>query len=395
MLIRWMGAAFAVLMLLEGTVYAQTAALPQWLTDSVQSQAAADTAVDAKAAIVLEAATGQVLFAQNADEHLPMASTTKIMTAMLTLEQPDQDTEFTVDPQAIKVEGSSMGLTEGDTVTLRALTVGMLLSSGNDAACAAAVQISGSIPAFVKMMNQRAAELGLADTAFENPAGLDGEQHYSTARDMAMLAREALTNPEFLAICSQEHIQTSFGNPPYGRWLTNHNKLLSYCEDVIGVKTGFTKKAGRCLVSAAERNGVRLICVTLNCPDDWTVHQDLYDRYFAQVKTEDLAAYVPETVVPVTGGTVGQVATDTCASFSFPILTEQAEITCRVTAPQFLYAPVCAGQSIGEARIYLNGTHIHTFSLTAVDDVPLLHEYREKRSMIERLADIFRKGSST
>jgi len=199
--------------------------------------------VGAKACIVMEVQTGRVLFAQNEHERLPMASTTKIMTALITLEQPDLDAVFEVDANAIRVEGSSMGLRDGDKVSLRALAAGMLLPSGNDAANAAAIRISGSIPDFIGKMNQKAEELGMRDTSFETPSGLDGENHYSTAFDMAILTRAALQNDHFVSICSQYRMRASFGNPPAPRWMLNHNKLLNYYEGAFGVKTGFTKKS--------------------------------------------------------------------------------------------------------------------------------------------------------
>ena len=216
----------------------------------------------AKAAVVLDAATGRVLFAKNANARLPMASTTKIMSTLLTLEQDGQDEWFTVDPDAIRVEGSSMGLRAGDRVTLSALAYGMMLPSGNDAANAAAVRIAGSKEAFARMMNERAAELGMEDSHFVTPSGLDDNAHYSSAYDMALLTREALSNPRFAEICSQKSAKVCFGNPPADRWLSNHNRLLKLYPDAAGVKTGFTDAAGRCLVSYAQRGGVRLIVVT-------------------------------------------------------------------------------------------------------------------------------------
>ena len=262
----------AFLLLLAGVrvtdAHAQT---PDGFGKPAAVQAVADTPdyqTKAKAAVLMDAQTGRVLFAQNAGLRLPMASTTKIMTALLTLEQGGLDNYFQVDSDAIRVEGSSMGLQEGDSVSLRALAYGMLLASGNDGANAAAVRISGSIPAFVERMNARAAEIGMADTRFATPSGLDDPGHYSTAYDMALLAREALQNPLFAEICAQSKAVVQYGNPPYNRWLTNHNRLLREYPGTIGVKTGFTKASGRCLVSCAERDGVRLIAVTLGCPDD-------------------------------------------------------------------------------------------------------------------------------
>ena len=203
-----------------------------------------DYTVGAKAAVVMEAQTGTLLFAQEAHKKMPMASTTKIMTALLTLEQEGLDETFTVDPVAIQVEGSSMGLQEGDAVTLRALAGGMLTASGNDAAGAAAVRIDGSKEAFVQRMNRRAQELGMLETHFVTPSGLDAEEHYSTAYDMALLGRAALQNPVFAEMAGQKRLALTYGNPPYRRSLLNHNRLLSLYPDAIGIKTGFTKKGG-------------------------------------------------------------------------------------------------------------------------------------------------------
>lgn len=350
------------------------------------------TQVGADAAIVMEAMTGRVLFAQDEHERLPIASTTKIMTALITLEQPDIDAVFTVDEIAIMVEGSSMGLRKGDKASLRALAAGMLLPSGNDAANAAAVRIAGSIPAFVKMMNDRTAEIGLTDTSFETPSGLDGENHYSTAYDMAMLTRVALQNYEFSEICSQYKMRTSFGDPPYDRWLTNHNKLLNYCDDAVGVKTGFTKKAGRCLVSAVKRNGVELICVTLDCPNDWKVHQDLYDRYFEKVQIEDLSKGIPELYVPVTGGTEPYVPAVKTDIAQIPLPTDGADVEYNITLEQFVYAPVRKGQYLGEARIMVDGEETFKITLTASSDVKLLNEYKQDRNIIDILKGLFDKN---
>ena len=306
--------------------------------------AAEQPEISAVSSVLMEAVTGEVLYEKNAREPRPMASTTKIMSALLCLESGDLDTEFTVDSQAIQVEGSSMGLVEGDTVTKRALCYGMLLPSGNDAAGAAAVRVAGSIPAFVAQMNERAAALGLTQTHFVTPSGLHDDDHYSTACDMAVLAASALQNENFREICAQSSAQVCFGNPPYQRWLKNSNKLLTLDESVIGVKTGFTDEAGRCLVSAAERNGVTLICVTLADPNDWRM--------------------------PVAGGTAQEVALQSeekltvgTADGSMPQLEYQLE-----TAP-FLYAPVSAGQSAGTWRAMLNGREVAHGKLCASETV--------------------------
>lgn len=327
--------------------------------------------VGAKAALVMEAGSGRVLFAQNERERLPIASTTKIMTALIALEQPHLDAFFEADTDAIHVEGSSMGLKEGDQVSLRALAVGMLLHSGNDAANAAAVRISGSVPTFVEEMNRRAAQLGMEDTSFETPSGLDGEAHYSTAYDMALLTRAALENPDFAAICSQYRMRATFGNPAAEHWLTNHNKLLNYYEGTYGVKTGFTKKAGRCLVSAAEKDGIRLIVVTLGCPDDWNTHRNLYDAFFPQLTVVDLAQSIPPVTIDVVGGRQNTVSALPLEEALFPMPLTGGVLRWEVSAPAFLYAPVSKGDFLGEARVFLDEQALFTLTLASGEDVAL------------------------
>lgn len=358
---------------------------------AVQAQA---LQVNADGAVLMEAQSGRILFAQNEDKQLAMASTTKIMTAMLTLEQPDLDEYFTVDADAIRVEGSSMGLTEGDSVTLRGLATGMLLASGNDAANAAAVRIAGSQSAFVGMMNERAQELGMTNTSFETPSGLDGDAHYSTARDMAVLAREALRNPGFAVICAQYRTTLEFGNPPFTRWLKNHNRLLQDYEGAIGVKTGFTRAAGRCLVSAAERNGVTLIAVTLASPDDWRDHAAMLDYGFSQMQSADFSGLVPQLAVAVGGGVWDAVAVTPPGAVTAALMKgEQERVTAEVLVPPFVLAPVQKGAAVGELCLMLDGKELMRVPLCATDDVPArtVHEPKEGffQRMIGFIADIF------
>lgn len=327
--------------------------------------------VSARGCIIMEAQSGRTLFEYNAHNKLAMASTTKIMSALLALEQENLDEFFTVDPAAIRVEGTSMGLREGDSVTLRTLAYGMLLPSGNDAANAAAVRISGSLPEFALLMNQRAAEIGMLHSGFVTPSGLDADGHFSTAYDMALLAREALKNADFTAICSSQSATVEYGTPPYKRRLSNHNRLLSQYEGAIGIKTGFTDEAGRCLVSAATRDGVTLICVTLKASDDWNLHRNLYDRYFTQLALADLAPAAGELLFDVTGGTQPKVAAAFAAQPAAALLSsemEQVQVT--VQAPQFLYAPVKKGDIIGSVRYYLGSDKLCETDLIAASDVP-------------------------
>ncbi|MDD3194077.1 MAG: D-alanyl-D-alanine carboxypeptidase [Oscillospiraceae bacterium] len=320
--------------------------------------------IDAGAYILMEMESGRMLAGRNIHDRLAMASTTKIMTALLTLEQPDLDAYFTVDAKAILVEGSSMGLLPGDRVSLRGLAVGMLLHSGNDSAGAAAAKVGGTVEGFVAMMNERAAQMGLADTHFATPSGLDADDHYSSAYDMAVLAQNALQNEDFLAICSAAKARISFGNPPYERWLQNHNRLLEEYEGCIGVKTGFTKKAGRCLVSAARREGITLICVTLSAADDWNVHKKLFDYGFSCVQKIDLATYLPEVSLPVVGGVMPSVRArldgDTTAAV---LLGEERQILARVYIDPFYYAPLQAEQKVGEVEFYLGDQKLGSWDL--------------------------------
>ena len=332
--------------------------------------------VEAAAALLVDDVYGEILYEQNAHVRRYPACITKVMTALLTLEQPNLQQEFTVDETAIRVEGSSMGLRQGDTVTLYALAVGMLLASGNDAAGAAAVRISGSMKAYVAEMNRRAASLGMNNTHFVTPRGLDAEEHYSTAYDMALLARAALQNPLFAGIAASRRMTVSYGQPPYARSLLNHNRLLSLYGDAIGVKTGFTKKAGRCLVSAAEKDGVRLICVTLNCPDDWNTHAALYQRYFALTESRPLTLEAP--ILPVVGGQKAALQTVLVGQPTYTAIRGREEgITVTVYLNRgFCYAPVEAGQPLGQV-VWRRGDHvIGTAVLAAGESIPALESHR-------------------
>lgn len=353
----------------------------------IEVQAAED--VSAQACILMEAVTLEPLYAKNAYEKRSMASTTKIMTTLLTLESGDLDMPFEVDSNAIHVEGSSMGLREGDIVTKRALCYGMLLPSGNDAANAAAVAVAGSIEAFAERMNARAAEIGMAHTCFVTPSGLEGEGHGSSAYDMALLTREALRNPDFRGICSQKSALVHFGNPPYDRTLYNSNKLLGMCEGVIGVKTGFTDEAGRCLVSACERGGITLICVTLNAPDDWNDHIRLYEMGFAQLEERSLA--IPENLtVPVAGGEVPEVSlrADNPVTVGW-CKDKEPDIRVRILHAPFAYAPVKAGDRLGTLEYRRNDRVIAEIPLTAGEDIPAAVR---KQNIWERLRELFCPG---
>ena len=228
--------------------------------------------VSAAAAVLMDADSGRLLYDKNGEKRMLIASTTKLMTALVALEQGGLQQEITVTGGHM-AEGSSMYLRPGEKLTLETLLYGLLLSSGNDAALAVTECMGGAVP-FVARMNEKAAELGMENTHFANPNGLDDEAHYSTAEDMAKLAAAAMDDPVLRRVASTRTARIG------GRTLTNHNKLLSRVEGCVGLKTGYTRAAGRTLVSCAERDGVRLVAVTLQDGDDWNDHASLYEQGF-------------------------------------------------------------------------------------------------------------------
>ncbi len=347
--------------------------------------------VSAKGCVLMEAETGEIIYGKNENLKLPMASTTKIMTTLLVLESGGLDDEFTVDSSAIMVEGSSMGLTEGDIVTKRALCYGMMLPSGNDAANASAVKLAGSYEEFAKLMNRRAKLIGMENTSFVTPSGLHDDNHWSTAYDMALLTSEALDNEDFRNICCCRNAHLKFGNPPYNRWLRNTNKLLTFYSDCIGVKTGFTDEAGRCLVSAAERDGVTLICVTLNDPSDWSDHIKLFDYGFDKVTKYPLNMGNIPNEIDIVGGNK-----DSCAlsldDVPYCGFTEdkRSEITVKTDISGFIYAPVRKGDRIGTARYYYNDREVASADICAAEDIDAVVIEREK-GIYEYVIDFVKK----
>jgi len=306
--------------------------------------------VSARSFVLMDAGTRTILAESNADTQMLVASTTKILTAALVIVHTDDlDEVVTIMPEAVGIEGSSMYLRAGEEVSVRDLLYGLMLASGNDAATALAYHVAGGIPEFAALMNEKAVELGMTQSHFSNPHGLDAEDHYSTARDMALLTAWAMETPDFVEIASTRQMQAA------GRSLVNHNKLLWRYEGALGVKTGFTKASGRSLVSAAERDGTMLICVTLSAPDDWDDHAALYDWGFARYKYHaPIAAGDVYVTVPVISGLQDQV--DLAAEMSLSLLVSPDDVvTVDVHVPHFVYAEVRAGEEAGRVIVLVNG----------------------------------------
>ncbi len=298
----------------------------------------------AKAAVVMEQTTETVLYEKSADEKLPQASTTKIMTALLVLRLAAPEDKITVSPSAASVEGSQLGLAEGDTLSVRDLLYVLMLKSGNDAAEALAEGLCGSVNAFVEKMNETARELGLKNTLFQNPHGLPAENHYTTARDLARLTAAALESEEFCKIVSTKQAKLTYKNMV----ISNSNRLLGICDGVFGVKTGFTKKAGRCLVTAAERKGVRLICVTLNDGNDWQDHAHLYDTCFERVdRCEIVPAQGYGGIVSVLGGDGDATVKNSLPLTAITVDGQPLPYTLMPKTIPRLFAPVERGKTLG------------------------------------------------
>lgn len=303
--------------------------------------------VSAQSAVVLDCSSERLLYEKNGDKRMKIASTTKIMTAILILENCDLDeiVEITTEHYA---EGSSMYLREGEKVSVRDLLYGLMLMSGNDAALALAYHCSGGPDSFADLMNVKASEIGMTNSSFRNPNGLDTEGHYSTAKDMAILASYCMKNDDFRKIVGTK------GGSFAGRYMTNNNKLLHRLEGCTGLKTGYTKSAGRCLVSSVSRDGRETVVVTLNAPNDWNDHTLLHNRAFDAYDKQVVGlSGMACTDIPVQNGKSPRVKlnySEDCIVW----IADGEKVETKIYADRFVYAPVRAGEYAGEMRIYIN-----------------------------------------
>ena len=350
------------------------------------ARAAEPFTVDAKSAVLIDAASGRILFGQNENEMLPMASTTKIMTALLALENAELSDTVTTGKNASGVTGTSMYLSVGEELSMEHMLYGLMLRSGNDAAVAIAEHISGSVEKFADLMNARAAELN-ADAQFANPHGLDAEGHKASALGLARIMREALKLESFRTITGTSRKVVPWVGNEYSRVLENKNRLLKEYEGAIGGKTGYTGKAGRCLVFCAERDGLTLIGVVLNCPTWFDTAKRLLDYGFENFRAEDaFAAGVVVASLPVTGGEISSVNILTGSALSAAVSIDgQTQVV--INLPPEIPAPVHAGQLLGKAQIKTSGIVIAECDLVAAANV-------EKRTLARSLKRLIRNWIS-
>lgn len=342
--------------------------------------------LSARAAVLIEASSGQVLMETSAHERLPMASTTKIMTALVALEHAELDRQVKISADAVGVEGSSVYLKADEILTMEQLLCALLLESANDAAAAIAIEIAGDIESFADMMNETAQRIGLTDTHFTNPHGLDNAEHYSSAYDLAMLARYALQNPDFARIASTYKTNIPLNGDEGIRVLINHNKMLKYYDGAIGVKTGYTKRCGRCLVSAATRDGVTMIAVTLSAPDDWRDHTAMLDYGFSLYECAVLAQ--PGEIrcdLSCLGATKETVSAANKDTVTIILPKNHGEITRVIEANRYLCAPIEAGDAVGEILFCCDGKEIARAPLYADETAEAIPR---PKSRLERIKEL-------
>lgn len=356
-----------------------------------QSESGRAPVISAKGAVLLDASDGGlgVIFEKNAHARLPMASTTKIMTALVAIENLPLSTVVDVSAAAVGVEGSSVYLTAGEHQTLEALLYALMLESANDAAAAIAIAVAGSPEAFADMMNRRAAEMGLLDTHFVNPHGLDDPDHYTTAYDLALIAREAFSNPDLCRIAGTYRSSMPLGDSDGARLLINHNRLLRTYQGAIGGKTGFTKKSGRCLVTAAERDGLRLIAVTLSDPCDWDDHRSMLDHGFAAYENILLAdAGELEYPISVTGGEQNTVFAHNASAVRATLPRTHGTIDMIAELSDLAAAPVKRGDVLGLVRWTCDGREIAAAEISA--EYNAAQAKNKKSSLFEWILSLFR-----
>ena len=345
----------------------------------------------AEAFVVYCVENGSVVLSGNENKRMKPASTTKLMTTLLTLEEAAKNDRVITFTKEMIAEGSSMYLEVGEQLRLSDLAAGMMMCSGNDAANAAAVSLAGSARKFAALMNARAEQLGMAHTHFVTPSGLDDEAHFTTAYDLALLMAAGLRNKAFAQLTSQKSATVRFARPA-DKTVTynNHNRLLRLCEGCIGGKTGYTTAAGRCLVSAARRGGITLICVTLNDRDDWNDHIALYDSGFARLERYQSSDSGVRLQLPCTGGENSTLTVRGARDVSLVVEKGQSDaIERKILAEPFAYAPVKAGDVLGRIAYSLDGRLLDCVELVAAEDAAAR---KVKKNLFQIIKEFFTYG---
>lgn len=327
--------------------------------------------INAKGVVLMEMTSKRVLYQKNAHVKLPMASTTKIMTALVAIENGNLTDVITVPPEASGVEGSSIWLSAGEKHTMEDLLYGLMLSSGNDAAVTIAIHIGGSVEGFAEMMNAKAKEIGAEDTNFVTPHGLHDKNHYTTAYDLGLISAVAMENPEFAKIVNTRNKTIPWEGSTWDRSLRNKNKIIWQYDGGNGIKTGYTSNAGRCLVSAANREDMQLVGVVLNCPDMFEDSKKMlsygFDAYDMTTIFDHNQSFGR---IPVEGAIVPDVEFVADASVTMPLTNKEKEtVQTEVNLKESLVAPVTAGEEIGEVNIFVGGSLVATAKLKATQDV--------------------------
>lgn len=341
--------------------------------------------ISAESACMIIADTNQVIFEKNAYEKMPMASTTKIMTAILALEKSSPDDLVTVSPNAAGVEGSSIYLERGDKIRMEDLLYGLMLNSGNDAAVAISEYISGNPQAFALEMTEFAKKIGAENSSFKNPNGLDEDGHHTTAYDLSVISSFAMKNPDFKRIVATKERSAKINNGDI-LYFSNHNKLLSMYDGTIGIKTGYTKKSGRCLVSAVTRDGITLIAVTLNAPDDWQDHIAMFDYGFSNCKiTHILDTATPlKTIYTPDNQEISCFLDEIVSIPTFKNIIPDSEIIAHL--PKSITNTIKKGEKIGEAEILVNGRVYDTVDIISDRDIL---KPPEGKSLLSELKKVF------
>ncbi|MDR3318697.1 MAG: D-alanyl-D-alanine carboxypeptidase [Clostridiales bacterium] len=316
-----------------------------------------------------EVSSGRLLYEHNGKRRLPMASTTKVLTAITVIENCGIKEIVTVDPRAVGVEGSSIYLQKGEKLSVEDLLFGLMLQSGNDAAEALAYYVSGGIGEFAALMNETAQKAGAVDSHFVNPHGLHSPEHYTTAEDLAAISCFAMRNPDFHRIAGSKTHRTGWANHEYGRVINNKNKILSLYKGGNGIKTGFTRAAGRCLVSSAYRNGMEVVCVVLNCGEMWRECMDKMDLAFREYNMREILPKYVERI-DIDNAVDGFVLAETQNGFAYPMKkNEEGRFSVVITLPSALNAPLKEGAEIGSVEIYCDEQLLTSQKIYTLSDV--------------------------